>query len=161
MKKPAIIELKITQVWEALYGIKPAYWMNWGKLISLVEKSRILGTNYEHGESARKSVGLWISYTYVYKDTMNGDESSANSYPYWHHFVFGAGLVEIFGQRPRGSIGVVPLNRRAAPGRTAVAIDEEGAVVIHNGNHDGVIDKTAQRGAVDLCEKHDTRRDLD
>lgn len=37
--------LKMTQVWLALYGIYPAYWMNCGRLSSEVETPLILGTN--------------------------------------------------------------------------------------------------------------------
>lgn len=92
---------------------------------------------------------------------MNGDNTSANAQSYRHHLIPAAYLVEVFGQRPRGCVGIVRLNGCTAPRRAAVGISEQFAVTVHDGDHDGIVDETAQHSAVNLSKEHDTRRDLD
>jgi hypothetical protein len=97
----------------------------------------------------------------MYKDTVNGDGTGPNSQPDEHHLVLGTSFVEVFGQCPRNSVSIVRLNIRTAPGSVAVAVNEEFAIAIHNGDHDCIIDESAQCSAIDLSKEHGTGRDLD
>lgn len=98
---------------------------------------------------------------HVGDDAVDHNSSSTNGQPDGYHLVLAAGLVQILGQRPRSGVGVVRLQRGAAPRGVAIAVDEQGAVGVDDGDHDDVADEAAQDGAVDLCQEHDARRDLD
>jgi hypothetical protein len=102
-----------------------------------------------------------IRYTHIYNDTVDGDGIGANCEPDGHNLVRGASFVEVFSQRPRSCVSVVRLHGRTAPGRIAIATNEEFAIAIHNRDHDGIIDESAQYSTIDLSKKHDTGRDLD
>ena len=90
------------------------------------------------------------------EDDNSGTDGNADGY----HLVSGAGLIEVFGQRPGGGVSVVGLNGGTTPGRVSVGICEEVAIAADDGDHDGVVDKTTQDGPVDLSSEHDTGWDL-
>jgi len=94
-------------------------------------------------------------------DAVGNDNCGANSQSDGHHVVLGARLVEVLGQRPRSCVGVVRLDGSTGPGSVTVAVNEEIAVALHNGDHDSVVDETAQDSTINLSKEHDTGWDLD
>ena len=100
-------------------------------------------------------------YTHMHKDTVDGDDAKADAQSYWYQMIFGATFVEILGQRPRGRISIVRLYGSTAPRCVAITVHKELAIVVHNGDHDGVIDKTSQDSTIDLSKEHGTGRNFD
>lgn len=66
----------------------------------------------------------WIM-TYMDKDAMQYDSGGSEGDCHSDHVISAARFVEIFGQSPGSRVGVVGLDVGAAPGRVAVAVDEE------------------------------------
>lgn len=98
---------------------------------------------------------------YLVEDAVHGNGAGADEETKGHEPVLGRDAVQIRGERPGRGVGVVGLDRGAAPAGVAVAVDEHVAVAADDGVHDGVAHKAAQQGAVDLCEEHGARGNFD
>lgn len=97
----------------------------------------------------------------MYNYTVDRDSTSANRQSNRHNRVPRPSLVEIFGHCPGGGIGIERLHSRTTPGSVSVAVNEMVAIASYDGDHDSIIDKTAQYSTVDLSKEHDTGRDFD
>jgi hypothetical protein len=102
-----------------------------------------------------------IRRPHIYNNTVDGNKDSANCQSDRHYLVLCASFIEVFSQCPRGCIGIVRLHGRTAPGRVTIAVNEEFAISVHNGDHDSVIDKSAQYSTINLSKEHNTGRDFD
>jgi hypothetical protein len=100
-------------------------------------------------------------YTCLKDDTVDDNDSGANYQSYGHHGIFSAGFIEVFGKSPRGCVGVIGLHCRTAPGSIAVGVGKHFAIATHNGDHDCVVDESAEDRAPDLSSEHDARWDFD
>jgi hypothetical protein len=92
---------------------------------------------------------------------MNGDEAGADQETKRHHHVWLADRIEISTQRPRCGIGIVRLNRCAAPGGISIAGAQDLAIGIDDRDHHDIVYESAKDGTPQLGQEHDARRDFE